>query len=97
MIFNFDTCEKTAAIAIGVDRQTLQKDRQKGKIPSYIFTKSGYRTVRYCLPLLKDWQQAPNDLEAQARAYDRLQSTRASSPNFSPSSIEDKKQEPEDV
>ena len=96
-VFNFNTSEKEAAVAIGVNYQTLQRQRQSGKIPSYVFTKTGYKTVRYCLPLLRDWQIDPDDLEAHARAFDRLQSTRASSANFLPSSIEDKKQESEDV
>ena len=95
--FKFDTDEREAAKAIGVATDTLKGMRVRGEIPKYVYTKFSYKLLRYCVPLLQDWQLAPDDADAHARACDRLQSTRASSPNFSPSSIEDKKQEPEDV
>ena len=78
MVFNFDTPEKEAAPVIGVAPETLKKDRLSGKIPSYIYTKTGYKTIRYCLVLLRDWQQDPNDIEAQSRAQEQLQASRVS-------------------
>jgi hypothetical protein len=78
MNFNFDTPEKTAAQALGIGIETLKKRRSSGEIPDYCWLKLGYRTVRYCLPLLQDWAIDSTDLEAQARAREALQATRPS-------------------
>jgi hypothetical protein len=74
----FDADEKAAAAELGWSVETLRKWRLAGKIPGHVFTKNGYKLVRYCLPLLRDWQLAPDDLEAQARAIELLQSQRPS-------------------
>ncbi len=78
MIFNFDTSEKDAAQIIGLAHESLKKDRLSGKIPSHVYVKMGYKTIRYCLPLLRDWQLDPTDIEAQARAMEQLQNSRVS-------------------
>lgn len=76
--FYFDTTERAAAAALGILTDTLKKRRLADKVPSYLYTKYGYKCVRYCLPLLIDWQRAPDDLEAQARAIELLESQRPS-------------------
>jgi hypothetical protein len=78
MNFNFDTPEKYAAKAIGIATDTLKKRRLKGDIPPHVYTKIGYKMIRYCLPLLKDWQLDPEDLAAQARAIELVQDSRPS-------------------
>jgi hypothetical protein len=78
MNFDFNTTERAAAIAIGDAPNTLKKRRLRGDIPSYIYTKIGYKTIRYCLPLLRDWQLDPTDIEAQTRAMEQLQNSRVS-------------------
>jgi hypothetical protein len=78
MNFNFDTPEKDAAKAIGIATDTLKKRRLKGDIPPHVYTKIGYKMLRYCLPLLKDWQLDPEDLSAQARAIELVQDSRPS-------------------
>ena len=78
MNFNFDTPEKDAAKAMGVATDTLKKRRLKGDIPPHVYTKIGYKMIRYCLPLLKDWQLDPDDIAAQARAIELVQDSRPS-------------------
>jgi hypothetical protein len=75
---SFDTTERMAATSIGVSVETLKKWRRSGKIPSHTYTKFGYKFVRYCIPLLKDWQLSPDDFEAQARAIEVVQQSRPS-------------------
>jgi hypothetical protein len=77
-ILSFDATERIAAAALGISLETLRRRRLAGKIPSHCFVKHGYKCVRYCLPLLRDWQLAPDDLEAQARAIALLESQRPS-------------------
>jgi hypothetical protein len=75
---SFDATERIAAETLGISVETLRKWRRAGKVPSHVYAKSGYKFVRYCLPLLKDWQLDPDDLEARARAIELLQSQRPS-------------------
>lgn len=53
--FSFDATEREAAIAIGISPDTLKNKRLRGDIPSYVYTKFGYKLLRYCIPLLRDW------------------------------------------
>jgi hypothetical protein len=76
--FRFDTDERGAASEIGISPDTLKGMRIRGDIPPYCYTKFGYKLLRYCLPLLRDWQLDPNDLEAQTRAMEQLQNSRVS-------------------
>jgi hypothetical protein len=78
MILNFDTPEKEAAKVLGIAAETLKKKRLKGFIPPHLYTRIGYKLIRYCLPLLKDWQLDPEDLAAQARAIELVQDSRPS-------------------
>jgi hypothetical protein len=78
MNFIFDTTEKDAAKTMGIATDTLKKRRLRGDVPTHTYTKIGYKTIRYCLPLLKDWQLDPEDLQAQARAIELLQNSRPS-------------------
>jgi hypothetical protein len=78
MNFNFDTPEKDAAKAMGIATDTLKKRRLKGDIPPHVYTKIGYKMLRYCIPLLKDWQLDPDDMAAQARAIELVQDSRPS-------------------
>ena len=68
MVFNFDTPEKDAAIILKWAAETLKRKRLNHKIPDYLWVKFGYKSIRYNLDLLRDWQQNPDDLEAQGRA-----------------------------
>jgi hypothetical protein len=77
-VLSFDATERIAAAALGISLETLRKRRLAEKIPPHCFVKYGYKYVRYCLPLLRDWQLAPDDLDAQARAIELLQSQRPS-------------------
>lgn len=74
----FDADERLAAKEIGVAPDTLKAMRIRGEIPSYIYTKFGYKLLRYCLPLLRDWQLDPTDLAAQSRAMQMLADSRVS-------------------
>lgn len=78
MIYQFNSTRDEAAAAIGIATETLRKWEQRGKIPPHVYTRLGYKTVRYCLTLLTDWQIDPDDLAAQARAIESLNSTRPS-------------------
>lgn len=75
-LFNADRSE--AGEAIGIKAETIRKWERKGKIPPHCYTKIGHRTVRYCLALLTDWTLDPNNMEAQARAIEALNTTRPS-------------------
>jgi hypothetical protein len=75
---SFDATERNAASALGLSLETLRRRRLAGKIPAHCFIKHGYKCIRYCIPLLRDWQLAPDDLEAQARAIALLESQRPS-------------------
>jgi hypothetical protein len=75
-ILFFNATERIAAAALGISLETLRKRRLAGKIPPHCYIKHGYKCIRYCLPLLRDWQLAPDDLEAQARAIALLESQR---------------------
>jgi hypothetical protein len=77
-ILSFDVTERIAAAALDISPVTLTRWRLDGKVPSHCYVKLGYKCVRYCLPLLRDWQLAPDDLEAQARAIALLESQRPS-------------------
>ena len=76
--FSFDATEREAAIAIGISPDTLKNKRLRGEIPAYTYAKFGYKLLRYCLPLLRDWQLDPDDIEAQSRAMEQLQNSRVS-------------------
>jgi hypothetical protein len=78
MTYLFNATREEAGEAIGVVGETIRKWERCGKIPAYIYTKIGYRTVRYCIPLLTDWMLSPDDLQAQARAIEALNATRPS-------------------
>jgi hypothetical protein len=78
MIYQFNSTRDDAAAAIGISPETLRKWEQRGKIPQHVYTKLGYKTTRYCLALLTDWQIDPDDLQAQARAIEALNATRPS-------------------
>ncbi len=78
IILLFDATERNAAAALSISLDTLRKRRLAGKIPPHCYVKYGYKCVRYCLPLLQDWQLAPDDLEAQARAIALLEPQRPS-------------------
>jgi hypothetical protein len=69
--FKFDADEREAARAIGIAPETLKNMRIRGVIPPHCYTKFGYKLLRYCLPLLRDWQLDPTDLEAQTRAMEQ--------------------------
>jgi hypothetical protein len=76
--FDFDNTERDAAAVLGISVDTLRRWRLAGHIPPHCYIKLGYKCVRYCLPLLRDWQLAPDDLEAHARAIALLESQRPS-------------------
>jgi hypothetical protein len=78
MIYQFNASREQAGAAIGISPETVRKWEQQGKIPTYLYTKMSYKTVRYCLPLLTDWQIDPDNLELQARAIEALNATRPS-------------------
>jgi hypothetical protein len=66
----FNASEKEAAIPLGISFETLRKWRRSGKTP--------YKTIRYCIPLLRDWQIDPSDLKSQCRAIELIQESRPS-------------------
>jgi hypothetical protein len=74
-MLQFDAPESKAAETLGVSPETLKTWRLGGKIPSHVYAKFGYKTLRYCLPLLKDWQLNPDDIAAQQRAIEQLNAT----------------------
>jgi hypothetical protein len=77
-MYKFNATRVEAGGAIGISGETIRKWERSGKIPSYVYSKFGYRTVRYCISLLTDWMLSPDDLEAQARAIESLNATRPS-------------------
>lgn len=68
MVFNFNATRLQASRLLGISLETVKRWERNGKIPTHIYTKFGYKTVRYCLPLLQEWQLNPDDLEVQARS-----------------------------
>lgn len=74
----FDASEKEAAIPLGISFETLRKWRRTGKVPAHTYIKLGYKTIRYCIPLLRDWQLDPDDLNSQCRAIELIQESRPS-------------------
>jgi Helix-turn-helix domain len=78
VLLSFDAKEKAAAAFLGISVETLRKWRRSGKVPAHTYAKSGYKFVRYNLFLLRDWQLAPDDFEAQARAIEVVQQSRPS-------------------
>lgn len=74
-MLRFDTPESQAAETLGVSGETLKRWRLKGKLPPHVFTKFGYKSVRYCRELLLDWQLNPDDPEAQSRSIEALQNS----------------------
>jgi hypothetical protein len=62
----------------GMSYDGFKKLRLSGKIPSYCYTRLGYRTLRYCRELVVDWIADPTDIEAQTRAMEQLQNSRVS-------------------
>lgn len=78
MIYQFNQTRDEAAEAIGISPETLRKWEQRGKIPPHVYSKLGYKTIRYCLALLNDWVLDPDDMEARARSIEALNATRPS-------------------
>jgi hypothetical protein len=74
----FNASEKEAAASLGVSDETLPKWRRSGKVPPHTYVKFGYKSVRYCIPLLRDWQLDPSDLNSQIRAIELIQESRPS-------------------
>lgn len=74
----FNASEKEAAVPLGISFETLRKWRRSGKIPCHTYVKLGYKTIRYCIPLLRDWQIDPSDLKSQCRAIELIQESRPS-------------------
>jgi hypothetical protein len=68
MTFNFNANRLQASRLLGISIETVKKWEYTGKIPAHVYTKFGYKTVRYCLPLLQEWQLNPGDIEVQARS-----------------------------
>jgi MerR HTH family regulatory protein len=78
MTYLFNATRDEAGKAIGISGETIRKWERQGKIPPHVYSKIGYRTVRYCLTLLTDWMLSPDDLQAQARSIEALNATRPS-------------------
>jgi hypothetical protein len=68
MTFNFNATRLQASRLLGISIETVKKWEYKAKIPAHCYTKFGYKTVRYCLPLLQEWQLNPDDIEVQTRS-----------------------------
>lgn len=75
MVLDFNGTPEQAIELLGITASTLKRWRQTGRLPAYLYTQHG-QTVRYCLPLLRDWHLNPKDLDAQARAIEMLQEQR---------------------
>jgi hypothetical protein len=78
MTYLFNATREEAGAAIGIAAETVRKWERQGKIPPHVYSKIGYRTIRYSIALLTDWALSPDDLQAQARAIDALNATRPS-------------------
>jgi hypothetical protein len=76
--YQFNATRDEAGRAIGISGETIRKWERQGKIPPHVYSKIGYRTVRYCICLLTDWMLSPDDLQAQARSIAALNATRPS-------------------
>jgi hypothetical protein len=74
----FNASERAAAIVLGINVETLRKWRRSDKVPPHTYIKFGYKTIRYCIPLLRDWQLDPSDLNSQLRAIELIQESRPS-------------------
>ncbi len=68
MTYQFNSTRRDAAIFLGISPETVKRWESAGKIPPHCYVKMGYKTVRYCLDLLRDWQQNPDDPAAHVRS-----------------------------
>lgn len=68
--------EVEAANEIGVTVETIRRMRFRGEIPDYCYTKFGYKQLKYCMALLVDWQQNPDDTESHNRIREQIQLSR---------------------
>lgn len=68
MTFNFNATRLQAARLLGISIETVKRWERIKKIPTHVYAKFGYKTVRYCLPLLQEWQLNPEDKDVQIRS-----------------------------
>jgi hypothetical protein len=73
-MFVYDTREQDISEIFDVCTETVKRWRRTGKIPAHCYKRFSWNCVRYCLPLLLDWQKDPDNLEAQAKAIKALNS-----------------------
>jgi len=79
MNYQYNLSERDAAReCAGMSVEGFKRLRISGKVPTYCYTKLGYRTLRYCRELLLDWIADPDDIESQTRAMEQLQGSRVS-------------------
>jgi DNA-binding transcriptional MerR regulator len=75
MTFVFNATRAEAASTLGISPETIKKWEKTGKIPPHVYKKFGYKTLRYCLSLLADWQHNQDDPDAQIRSIEALQNS----------------------
>ena len=78
MRYQFSATRRDAAKFLNVSDETVKRWEYSGKIPPHCHVKLGYKTVRYCLELVSDWAQNPDDYAAHARAAAALAASLAS-------------------
>ncbi len=84
MQYQFGSDIKDVAVYLKVSVETIKRWVKSGKIPAHCRVKLGQKTVRYCLELIADWQQNPDDPTAHARAAAALA---ASLPSNQPAKV----------
>jgi predicted DNA-binding transcriptional regulator AlpA len=68
VIYQFSSTRRDVATFLGISPETVKRWESLGKIPPHVYVKLGYKTIRYSLDMIRDWQQNPDDIEAHARS-----------------------------
>jgi predicted DNA-binding transcriptional regulator AlpA len=81
-MYHFSATRRDVAQLLKISEETIKRWERSGKFPPHCSVKLGYKTRRYCLELIADWQQNPDDPAAHARSAAALA---ASLPSNQPS------------
>jgi hypothetical protein len=74
-MYKFDSTRQDIANLMNVSIETVKRWEKISKIPPHCYVKLGYKTVRYCPDLIRDWMVNSQDPVAWARSIEALQNS----------------------